>query len=253
MPFVDESGAPLLRVPLLYPVVDGRGTDRFQLTESIAWIDPRDGARLPIAAHDPDRPADAPGNSTDLASVPWFLWGLLAPYGRQALPALLHDRLSDAVDAGPTAEAMDARRRADDAFRVALLESGVTAVRAAAMWAVVRVQAHWRFARPLGVLLIAQLVLGVAVAVLAVALAATAHPLWLLLLAAPALAALPWGRDAGAVATAAALSALFSPLIAVAAASSAVEFLLALVLWLASGRRGATPRPGPLLAPERTP
>lgn len=36
-----------------------------------------------------------PGQYTDLASVPGFLWGLLGPYGRQLRPALLHDHLCD--------------------------------------------------------------------------------------------------------------------------------------------------------------
>jgi hypothetical protein len=37
----------------------------------------------------------AKGIDTDLASVPPFLWGVIASYGHHTLPAILHDVLCD--------------------------------------------------------------------------------------------------------------------------------------------------------------
>ncbi|TPW74508.1 DUF1353 domain-containing protein [Schumannella soli] len=250
MPFVDLDGRPLDRVPLLY-----RGGRDFQLESGFAWIDPRDGTRHEVAPHDPSRPASGPQNGTDLASVPPFLWGLVASYGRQTLPAILHDRLVDAVDTAvddagrPATPAgrMRRRDRADGVFRRALEDAGLPRSRATVMWCAVRVEGYWRHRRALGALLVAQLALGVAAVVAAVVLGAVAHPLALLLLLAPAPFALAWGRQARFMLPAAYLAALYSPLVIAAALASGVEYLVALLLWLGGGRTGATPRPGPTI------
>ena len=239
MPFLDAAGAPTTRVALDY-----RGGRRFQLREPLTWLDPRDGTRWNVPPHDPDGPV-VRGNSTDLASVPPFLWGLVAPYGRQALPAVLHDHLAATADRMTPAGALRFRESADDAFRVALLESGVTELRAAVLFSAVGVERHLRHARVRGVLLVAQGLLGVATLIAAVVLGVTAHPWWLLLAAAPAVAALPWGRTAGLVATATHLAALYSPLIAAAAAASLADLLIARLAWLLRGRGGTAPQPGP--------
>jgi hypothetical protein len=242
MPFVDGTGAPLTRVALEY-----RGGVRFQVAEPFAWIDPRDGTRHDVAAHDLSRPASDPGNSTDLASVPPFLWGLIAGSGRQTLPAILHDGESAAIDRAPAADRLRLRGPADDAFRRALLDVGLPTARATVMWCAVRVQAHWRHARPLGVLLAVQLALSVVAIAAGIALGAAVHPLWLLLLAAPAAAAGLWGGRARFVLPAAYLAALYSPLIAAAAIASGSEYLVAWLLYAAGGGRGSAPTPGPTL------
>lgn len=245
MPFIDSTGAPLDRVHLLYrPAAVGL----FQLEHGFVWIDPRDGTRTDIPAHDVTRPpTDA---HTDLASVPSFLWGLVASYGHQTLPAILHDALSDRADEAAAADRFAVRRTADDAFRVALRESGVTTLRATTMWVVVSMQRYLRFRTPLGVVLVAQVVIGGLAIIAAVALGLLGHPLSLLLGVAPAALALAWGRDAPVVIAGSYLGALYSPLIVSAALSSAVEYVIALVVFVATGMRGAPPRPGPTLRKE---
>ena len=74
MPFIDSTGAPLDGVNLLYRP-RGLEVGLFQVEQGFAWIDPRDDSRTEIPADDLTRPP-GPHNSTDLASVPAFLWGL---------------------------------------------------------------------------------------------------------------------------------------------------------------------------------
>jgi hypothetical protein len=72
-----------------------------------------------------DVPAD--GVSTDLASVPSPLWSLLASYGRQTRPALLHDHITEAaLRLRDRQAAFDLRDRGDDLFRESLADEGVT-------------------------------------------------------------------------------------------------------------------------------
>jgi len=246
MPFIDSSGAPLDGVHLLYraDVADGR---LFQLEQGFAWIDPRDGSRTDIPAHDATRPPTDPHNATDLASVPAFLWGLVASYGHQALPAILHDALSDRADEAQPTERFAVRRAADDAFRVALRESGVTTLRSTTMWAVVSLQRYLRFRPPLGALLVTQVVLGGLAVIAAVVLGLLGHPLLLLIGLAPAVLALLWSRAAPLVIASSYLGALYAPLIVSAALATAIEYLIALVVFVSGGLRGAPPRPGPTL------
>src|SRR3954447_23711663 len=71
---------------------------------------------------------DVPANgmSTDLASVPTPLWSLLASYGRQTRPALLHDHISDTAETLPGRRAAFAlRARGDELLRESLAEEGV--------------------------------------------------------------------------------------------------------------------------------
>jgi hypothetical protein len=71
-----------------------------------------------------DVPAD--GVPTDLASVPSPLWSLLASYGRQTRPALLHDHITEtALSLGDREAAFDLRAHGDDLFRESLAEEGV--------------------------------------------------------------------------------------------------------------------------------
>ncbi|MFF3066085.1 DUF1353 domain-containing protein [Oerskovia sp. NPDC057915] len=81
------------------------------------------------------------GLVTDLASVPMPLWGVVASYGRQTLPAILHDATSRALaDSGrPASSRRAARRDADHLFRGTLRETGTGPVRRWLMWAAVRI------------------------------------------------------------------------------------------------------------------
>lgn len=242
MPFTDFDGTPIDRVPLLY-----RGGRRFQLERGFRWTDPRDGATFEVPPHDVTRSPAERYNSTDLASVPPILWGLVASYGRQTLPAILHDRLVDAVDQSPAEGRLVRRRRADAAFRVALEEQGVTWLRALTMWAAVSFERYWSYRRLLTVLLAVQVLIGMAAVVAAVVFGVTQHPAWWLVLLAPAVAAAAWGRDAELVIAATYLGLLYLPLVLGALVASGVEYLVAVVVWLARGRRGAPPRPGPTI------
>ncbi|MEK8228312.1 DUF1353 domain-containing protein [Oerskovia sp. M15] len=84
------------------------------------------------------------GLVTDLASVPMPLWGVIASYGRQTLPAILHDAASRALaESGRPASAARADRGAADLlFRETLTLSGTGPVRRWLMWAAVRLFGH---------------------------------------------------------------------------------------------------------------
>jgi hypothetical protein len=71
-----------------------------------------------------DVPTD--GMSTDLASVPTPLWSLLASYGRQTRPALLHDHISGQAESLPDRRAaFDLRAQGDRLLRESLESEGV--------------------------------------------------------------------------------------------------------------------------------
>jgi len=98
--------------------------------------------------------------STDFASIPQWLWGFLAPYGKQTLPAVLHDYLCDQA-AGPPAPApprpvavqLAERKAADELFRRALRDQAnapegnrsVSRARATLFWAGVTVGRYQRY------------------------------------------------------------------------------------------------------------
>ena len=128
--------------------------------------------------------------------------------------------LSDRADEAPPAERFSVRRAADDAFRVALRESGVTTLRATTMWATVSMQGYLRFRPVRGTLLVAQVVLGGLAVIAAVALGLLGHPLLLLIGLVPAVLAVAWGRTAPVVIASSYLAALYSPLIVSAALAS---------------------------------
>jgi hypothetical protein len=81
------------------------------------------------------------GMTTDLATVPAFLWGVVASYGRQTLPAILHDELCYAAarPGQPAPYRRRARREADAIFREALAVAGTGPVRRWLMWTGVRI------------------------------------------------------------------------------------------------------------------
>jgi Protein of unknown function (DUF1353) len=110
-------------------------------------------------------------NSTDLASVPPALWGVLAPYGQQLRPALLHDRRCVlAEQAGRSNNhavrdlAPEIRKEADYLFREALAAEGVGLCRCWLFWAGVSFGRFLNYAR-IRACLLALLVLGMALLV----------------------------------------------------------------------------------------
>lgn len=247
MPFTDCDGSELRSLPLIYRL----GRD-FQVAEEFCWRDPRASDRvLTIPAHDITLPPGK-GNSTDFASVPPFLWGLIASFGKQTLPAILHDELANRARLAPADQRLELRRTADADFRVALIDSGVHQLRARVMWASVGMERYVRFAGRLGAVIIAQLSIGVLAIVSSVALGIVAHPLWLLLGLAPAIAALAWGKNMDLVLAASYLGALYAPLVAAAFIGSRFEQLLAISVWAGTGTPGPLPKAEPTLRwPDR--
>jgi len=247
VPFTNREGGELRSLPLIYRL----GRD-FQVAETFCWRDPRDSDRvLSIPAHDLSLPPGE-GNSTDFASVPPFLWGLIASFGKQTLSAILHDELAYRARLAPADQRLELRRTADEDFRVSLIDSGMHQLRARVMWASVSVERYVRHARKLGAVIIAQLSLGVLAIVSSVALGIVAHPLWLLLGLAPAVAALPWGKNMNLLITSSYLGALYAPLVAAAFIGSRAEQLLAISIWAGTGTPGPVPKAEPTLRwPDR--
>jgi len=105
------------------------GPNSFQLLHGFRYQVPSDGDIHLVPAHDPDLPPTAPNNSTDLASVPFWLWWFVASYGLHTRAALLHDQLVDMTQID--------RVEADRVFRLALEESKVRWMRRWLMWAAV--------------------------------------------------------------------------------------------------------------------
>jgi hypothetical protein len=142
MPFMTSATDATLPQPVLKQV----DIKNFQLLTPFRYHHPDTGIDYDVPAQSGD--AMLPGHHTDLASVPSLLWGLCAPYGRQTLPALLHDHLCDDTIGQPKDEALRRRNVADAAFRVALDEQGVPAIRRWLMFVAVRMQAFWKFSKP---------------------------------------------------------------------------------------------------------
>lgn len=98
---------------------------------------------------------------TDLASVPRFMWGVVASYGRHTLPALLHDHGCDlAKAAGGQRHWM--RREADRRFRQNLRQFAAMGLGTRwLMWTAVRLFGFW----PVGVVTALAALLGCVLAV----------------------------------------------------------------------------------------
>jgi uncharacterized protein DUF1353 len=105
------------------------GPNSFQLLHGFRYQVPPNGVIHLVPAHDPNRPPTDPNNSTDLASVPFWLWWFVASYGLHTRAALLHDQLVDVKQID--------RVEADRVFRLALEESKVRWMRRWLMWAAV--------------------------------------------------------------------------------------------------------------------
>jgi len=187
MPFEQDDGVPLDELVLAQRPADG---ELFALRQPFGYLDPVSGVRYRVPAS---------GWRTDLASVPHPLWSLVASYGRQSAPAVLHDHRSlvaaqRALDDRPGALAQ--RREDDRVFRTALREQRVPVLRTWLMWAWVAADREREFGGVRGRLFVTQAVLAPLALLVAIVLVWWS-PAWLLAAVLPLLAALAWGRLAG--------------------------------------------------------
>lgn len=111
------------------------GRNAFQLLDGFAYELPgndelpsAEQRTFPAPRHDVTKGPRDGDNSTDLASVPSFLWWFIASYGRHTRAALLHDHLVDREEY---------KGQADAVFRSALAESRVRFFRRWLMWTAV--------------------------------------------------------------------------------------------------------------------
>lgn len=181
MPFTTSSGGGLTRIHLAQVVDDPR---YFQLQQEVVYRE-REGAivyRAPVQHGEPNREG---GTVTDLASVPHVLWSFIASYGRQSLPAIVHDRQSYLADGLEPRRALRFRKEVDRIFREGLREQKVPLFRAWLMWAFVSLERYWRYSPWIAVVLIGQLVVGVAAAYVAGWAAIVGIPVLMVLLAIP--------------------------------------------------------------------
>ena len=251
MPFYQDAAAtePLTAIHLVQ-----RTKRCFQLEQPIYYRADAASAIVRIAAH--DLSAGLKNNSTDLASVPTWMWGLIASYGRQTAPALLHDQRMAMCAELPPEEALRRRRVYDEEFRRALLDTGVAALRARLMWAGVSVQAYLEHSRGRGLLLAASVGVGALAFIAAIWLAAAGAGQLPLAGAAllSAVLCLAWSRDWPVVAVLVPAFALFSPVLAVAAAGSLLLWLCETGWWAATKPFARHPGPPPVVGPlARTP
>lgn len=251
MPFFDEHDEPLTRIFLVQ-----RSPRLFQLLRPISFLEAGrpESQRVRVPAHDIDKPAVG-DNATDLASVPTFLWGLIASYGRQTGAALLHDHLSGEARLSDPADGIRLRRVADRLFGVALQESGVPRLRAWIMRSWVGIEKFGEFRPWQGRLMVAHVVLGVLSIYAAIAIAVGWwSPLWMLvLLFLPAVSTVLWWRDALAMVVIIYTGAVLSPVMIVAAIGQVVLLVLEGAVWLATGARAPAPVIGPTILARRRP
>lgn len=140
--------------------------DRFKLVDAFRYVDGAGATNIP--AHPPGGPPFVDANSTDLATIPWFLSNLLGRYGRQTFPALLHDHqcvlvdeLKQAAEKAPTKEgsrdliarAWEDRGAADRQFAEALKSQDTSWIRRNELWAGVTLGKYLGGKRPFLLLL----------------------------------------------------------------------------------------------------
>ncbi|MCG2620701.1 DUF1353 domain-containing protein [Arthrobacter sp. I2-34] len=246
MPFHQDAAAtqPLTAIHLVQ-----RTRRLFQLAEPIYYSHPDGTGVVTVHAHDLARgPA---GNSSDLASVPTFMWGLVASYGRQSAPALLHDQRMTETALLPAAAALAQRRIFDEEFRLALLDTGVAQLRARLMWAAVSAQNQWMHTRLRGKLMAACIAAGALALAAGILLwATTGNPLSaaVALAAAAAVSAL-WARDWAVVAVLAAATCLLGPVLLATWVGQLLLWVCESLWWLAAAAVSRRPAPPPVPGP----
>lgn len=156
---------------------------------------------LTYKGRDGDRHVARAGLVTDMASVPRSLWSIIAPFGEQSLPAIVHDQeCTDLrkLDRQRSRPRRQQRQAIDSRLYRALLERGVPRFRATMMWSGVSVDRFWEHGGLLQrAALLLQLTLGYAAIVWG-----TFHafdPLGWVAMGGPLLATLAWGRSSPAI------------------------------------------------------
>ena len=181
------------------------------------------------------------GLITDMATVPHSLWSIIAPFGQQSLPAILHDQECTTIRTRVPQRSkarLKERRTVDSRFLEALLERGVPRVRAAMMWAGASLGRYWEHgSHILRFWIFVQLALGYA----AIGWGAFHLGDWTgwVALAAPALATIFWGRTSPAI-----LLAQYSGIIVLS--TGLVVFALSILEWFPNivfGARYVPPTP----------
>jgi hypothetical protein len=206
-------------------------------------------------------PPNPEGSTTDLASVPAFMWGLLAPYGRQLRPALLHDFLCNHVKDSSPDQWFSIRRSADDLFREALASCGVSVLRRSLFWAGVTLGRYLAYRLWFALVVIALAVLSVSIIwydIFSVVAGLVSDDgdlsLGLLLLAALVLlvvgVALASWTEAGAVLLISVVAPLVAPAGVVVLLTQGLLFVIdwpLTQLWKLRGKRSGYATPGPML------
>ena len=140
----------------------------WQLREPYGYV-AEDGRYFVTPAH--TGIVSAPGQSTDLTSVPGFLWGILGPYGQHLRSALLHDHRCEVANGVIPADPGDRdaagrpippgrapvriRAEADDLFRETLRSEGVSPARSWIFWTGVSYGRFFNYSRVLAIVLAA--------------------------------------------------------------------------------------------------
>ena len=220
------------------PILRQIGPKAFQLVEPFRYLHPSGppGGYV-VPAHDPDRGPEA-GNASDLASVPPFLWWLMASYGQHTLAALLHDHLIGRPD-------IVERVEADTLFRDGMGDLGVALVRRWALWAAVSVGTLFTRSVVAGLLLVGHIVVVIALA-LAALLAVTGVAPWMPLTAVAAVVLWGWRWRVALIVVAGVVVVI--PATLVVWATIVVTFVIEVVGYLVerSGRRDVPfPKPVP--------
>ncbi|EOM75424.1 DUF1353 domain-containing protein [Rhodococcus rhodnii] len=178
---------------------------------------------------------------TDLASIPGPLHGLVTPYGRQLLPAILHDDLCRRALAQD--DGNEYRRRADDIFRNALIDEGVGRFRSRILWLGAEVGRFWTFTEYARFALVATQVLGTLAWFVGVPVALAAGTWWLaaVFAVAPFVLSLAWRRDLPVALLGSLVLVVVAPVYAVTVVASAVLWIPDALRWLRGGREGRRP------------
>ena len=134
MPFVDSSdkSVPKTTLRLRQDALDRPGKSNFTCLDAFWWT--------PEVGKEPGAiDTVAKGASTDLASIPPFLWGFIPSYGSHTMSAVLHDSQCKTARAQDRAYGASLHRHADGRFRETLRDDArVGGATHWIMWAAVR-------------------------------------------------------------------------------------------------------------------
>ena len=231
MPFVDSAGRPLKTIELGQVPVTG---PTFQLRQRIGYFE-ADTPGEPITWAEAHSRSTAPqrGNRTDLASVPLIFWSLIASYGRQTAPAVVHDsecwRVRELRLAAVSALAE--RERVDRAFRLGLRELGVAPFRAWLMWTFVSFERYHKHSSMRFAGLLAVAILGIALVVLATIHVLSGIPAAAALLAVPLATSAIAGRQWRLLVWASYAGALMLPIAVLQVAAYLPYLVIENVIW----------------------